>query len=123
MLAERQVVAMQRRTAVRYRCAVGTVGQLAVAGSPECRDVVVCNLSDTGIGLSLKEPLEKGIQVSIRLRGPAAGGVVVLPSRVIHVTPESDGTWRAGCAFDGRLMPETLLALIEDSPKRFNNPS
>jgi hypothetical protein len=114
MLAERQVVAMQRRTAVRYRCAVGTLGQLSIPGSRESRDIVVCNLSETGIGLSLDQPLEKGTHVVIRMRGPAASSVVTLPSRVMHVSPESDGTWRAGCAFAERLMPETLLALLAE---------
>jgi len=112
-LVERQVVAMQRRTAVRYRCAVGTVGQLSITGNQENRDVIVCNLSETGIGFHLNQPLEKGAHVAIRLRGPALGGVVVvLPSRVVYVASEDDGTWRAGCAFEGRLMPETLLALL-----------
>lgn len=113
-LAERQVVAMQRRTAVRYRCAVGTLGQLSVGGSAENRDVVVFNLSETGIGLSLEQPLEIGSQVVIRMRGPVAGNVVTMPSRVIHVTSDGDGSWRAGCAFEQRLLPETLLALLAE---------
>ena len=113
-LAERQVVAMQRRTAVRYRCAVGTLGQLSAAGSRESRDIVVSNLSETGIGLSLDQPLEKGAHVVIRMRGPASGRVITLPSRVIHVSPEGEGSWRAGCAFEERLLPETLLALLAE---------
>jgi hypothetical protein len=113
-LAERQVVAMQRRTAVRYRCAVGTLGHLSIAGSAENRDIVVCNLSETGIGLSLDQPLETGAHVVIRMRGPAASHVVTLPSRVIHVSPDGEGSWRAGCAFEERLMPEMLLALLAE---------
>jgi hypothetical protein len=116
MLAERQVVAMQRRTAVRYRCAVGTQGQLSVAGHSESRDVFVSNLSEKGIGLTLNQPLETGARVVIRMRGPAPSNVVTLPSRVIHVSPDGEGSWRAGCAFEERLMPETLLALLAEPP-------
>jgi hypothetical protein len=111
-LAERQVQAMQRRTAVRYRCAVGTVGRLSLADRSESMDVVIMNLSETGIGLTLDRPLEKGAQVTIMLRGPAPDNAVVLPSRVMHATADSDGTWRVGCMFGGRLMPETLLELL-----------
>jgi PilZ domain len=113
-LAERQVVAMQRRTAVRYRCAVGTLGQLSIPGSSKNRDIVVCNLSETGIGLSLEQPLDVGTHVVIRMRGPASDNVISLPSRVVQVSPDGADSWRAGCAFEARLMPETLLALLAE---------
>jgi PilZ domain len=110
---ERQVVAMQRRTAVRYRCAVGTPGRLSFPDGRESRDIWVYNLSETGIGLNLAAPpLQANTPVIIRLRGPAQGSTVDVAARVVHVTPEADGTWRIGCAFEERLTEEALKSLL-----------
>jgi hypothetical protein len=112
VFAERQVLAMQRRTAVRYRCAVGTPGSVALPDGREERNVWVYNLSETGIGLTMTSALEPGTPVVIRLRGPAPGASVALPSRVVHATPEPDGTWLVGCAFTERLTEAALIKLL-----------
>src|SRR5262245_28745944 len=76
---ERQVLAMQRRTAVRYRCAVGTAGRLVFADGRDSREVWVCNLSESGIGLNLPgDPLEPGTPVTVRLHGRTPDSAVTL---------------------------------------------
>jgi hypothetical protein len=110
---ERQVVAMQRRTAVRYRCAVGTVGRLSLPDNHDQREVWVYNLSETGIGLTMADgTLASGTSVTIRLRGPTPESAVALTARVVHATAQADGTWRIGCAFTARLTDEVVKALL-----------
>jgi hypothetical protein len=106
-----QLVGMQRRTAVRYRCALATVGRLELADGG-ILETWILNLSETGIGLNLPHPLEAGTPVVIHLRGPAAGATVALAARVVHATPEPDASFRIGCAFVERLKPDALAALL-----------
>jgi hypothetical protein len=111
-LLERQVVGLGRRSAVRFRCALGTAGWLSLAGERDRREVCVANLSQTGIGLTTERALAPGTPVTIRLRGPNPGTAVVLPARVVHATPEADATWLIGCAFGRRLTDEAFDALL-----------
>jgi hypothetical protein len=110
-LRQEQVVGLQRRTAVRYRCALATSGWLSLP-SGDTLETWIVNLSAAGIGLSLPHPLELGMALVVHLRGPALGAGLALPARVIHATPEDEGSWRVGCAFDRRLNAETLTALL-----------
>jgi hypothetical protein len=104
---------MQRRTAVRYRCAVGTAGRLAFPDGRDSREVWVCNLSESGIGLNLPgEPLEPGTLVTVRLHGRTPESAVTLAAHVVHNTAEADGTWRVGCMFSERLSAQALTALL-----------
>ncbi len=106
-----KILAMQRRTAVRYRCALATPGWLSLADGSTL-EAWIHNLSETGIGLNVARPLEPGTPLVVRMRGPAREGLVALPGRVVHSTAEADGSWRIGCAFDQRLRPEALAALL-----------
>jgi hypothetical protein len=106
-----KILGMQRRTAVRYRCALGTIGRLALPDG-SALETWIHNLSETGIGLITSHPLEAGLALVIHLRGPAPGGEVALSARVAHATAEADGTWRVGCAFKRRLKAEALATLL-----------
>jgi hypothetical protein len=106
-----KILAMQRRTAVRYRCALATPGWLTLPDGG-ILETWIHNLSETGIGLNAGQPLEPGTALVIRLRGPAPDSEVALGARVVHTTPEADGSWRVGCAFTHRLKPEGLAALL-----------
>jgi hypothetical protein len=106
-----KIEAMQRRTAVRYRCALATAGRLSLPGG-DTLETWILNLSETGIGLNLARPLEPDTPLVVHLRGPTPGAEVELPARVVHTTPEPDNTWRVGCVFDRRLKAEALAALL-----------
>ena len=106
-----QVVGMQRRTAVRFRCALATAGRLSFAAG-ETVDTWILNLSEGGIGLNLSRSLELGTPLVVHMRGPAEGAEVALPARVVHSTQEADGSWRVGCQFEHRLKPDALAALL-----------
>ena len=71
----------------------------------------VRNLSETGIGLTISEPLAVGDTMVVRLRG-AQNRLLTVPARVTYATPKDDGTWSIGCGFDRRLDPETLRSLV-----------
>jgi hypothetical protein len=75
---------MQRRTAVRYRCALATPGWLSFADGGTL-EAWIHNLSEAGIGLNLPRPLEPGVALAVRMRGPAREGEVALPARALAV--------------------------------------
>ena len=71
----------------------------------------VRNLSETGIGLTIAEPLEVGDTLVVRLRG-AQSRLLTVPARVTYATAKDDGTWSVGCGFDRRLDPQVLRSLV-----------
>jgi hypothetical protein len=102
---------LKKRLAQRYRCPLATLGRLSFAdGTAE--EAWAHNISESGIGLNLTHPLEAGTNVLVRLRGSSRNGAVALPARVVHATQELDGSWRVGCAFESKLQPEVLDALL-----------
>jgi hypothetical protein len=111
-LLERQVVGLRRRSAVRFRCALGTLGWLSLSDSRDRREVWVANLSEAGIGLVTGQALPPGTPLVIRLRGPNPETAVALSARVSHAAPEADDTWRIGCTFAARLTDEALDRLL-----------
>lgn len=104
---------IRRRAAERYRCGLATAGKLYFPASSTTQNAWVYNLSVSGIGLNLPEPLEAGCDVVIQLRMTGKIEVIRLPARVVHSTPEVDQTWRVGCEFVEPLAVETLDALLE----------
>jgi PilZ domain len=102
---------VRRRTAERYRCALATAGTLFFPASGETLTAWLNNLSVAGIGMNLPRCLDAGqaliIQVRIENSPP-----VRLAARVVHSTPEVDGTWRVGCAFDEPLSDDLLESLL-----------
>lgn len=104
---------IRRRAAERYRCGLATAGKLFFPANGATQHAWIYNLSVTGIGLNLPEPLESGRDVVIQLRMAGKLEVLKLPARVIHSTAEVDQTWRVGCEFAAPLDAEVLDALLE----------
>jgi hypothetical protein len=102
----------ERRATKRYPCGPTPSVLLHLRESSAIVEAGACNLSEGGIGLNVPFPLEVGIIVMLQLRGQQVVGPVLLLARVIHAAPQSEGTWRVGCAFERRLDPETLEALL-----------
>lgn len=111
-LLKRQLVGLRRRTSVRYRCALATLGQIYFPQTGQRTETWIANLSEGGIGLNLNCPLEGGTSIVIYLKGPNQSGTVTLLARVIHATKETDGSWRVGCEFANKLQPEMLDDLL-----------
>jgi hypothetical protein len=100
------------RTGVRYRCALATLGQLLLPDRGESQNAWVCNLSKKGIGLNLAESLDPDTSLVIKLKSPVNDKTIKIPARVIHATPEADGSWRIGCELLEPLTPEMLDELL-----------
>lgn len=100
------------RSGVRYRCALATLGQLVFPDSGESHSAWICNLSRRGIGLNLSQALEPDTTLVIKLKSPVNSKAVKVSAKVVHATPEADGTWRIGCELLEPLTPEMLDELL-----------
>jgi hypothetical protein len=69
------------------------------------------NVSATGLGLVLREPPEPGTLLRLRFWGQARAKVRRRHACVMHVTPQPEGSFVVGCAFDLRLSLDELKAL------------
>jgi hypothetical protein len=110
-LLKRHFTGVKQRVAQRYRCPLATLGRLAFADG-RTEEAWAHNLSETGIGLNMGHALEPGTVLIIRLKGSAQSQALALAAVVIHSTRELDGSWRVGCAFDRKLTPEEMDALL-----------
>jgi hypothetical protein len=81
------------------------------AGSPPAR---VRDISTTGIGLLLEQPLKPGAVLILRLQVSDGRLSRPLPARVMHSTPQPDGGWLVGCQFVRPLGSQQLRALLEE---------
>ncbi len=105
-LLRTKVVRDGARGSPRYRCALATLGRLLVQGTGKAENAWIHDLSKIGVGLNLSRALDAGTALVIRLKGETA--VLEIPASVIHSTPQSDGTWRIGCAFARKLTADEL---------------
>ena len=106
------------RRSRRYRCPLATVGKVRLSDKQETnqacnKDVdllnaCVLNVSKTGVGLSMSEPLEVGAEIELLLRLQGGKSRTSFAVRVIHATQEADRTWRIGCVFESPLTTELL---------------
>jgi hypothetical protein len=104
------LVAVRKRGAKRHRCPLAAPVEVGLPDGTH-EDGWAHDLSETGIGLELGRPLERGTLVLLRLHAAGPDGLVQLAGRVAHAT-EAAGGWRVGCAFDRPLTPEQLAALL-----------
>src|SRR5947209_5985892 len=69
-------------------------------------------LSRTGIGLDLAEPLEVDSAAVVRIHARQPCGTLLLAMRIKHATAQVNGTWRVGCAFEEPLDLDMMDALL-----------
>jgi hypothetical protein len=110
-LLKRDLIKVKRRSRVRYRCNLATLGKVLFPGG-EALEAWIHNLSEEGIGLNLSRPLDKGTPLTIRLGGLTDKVTLRLPAEVVHATQELDGSWRVGCQFAAKLPAEALDAML-----------
>jgi hypothetical protein len=86
------------------------------------------DVSAGGIGLILSRRFEPGTSLLLDL--PHAGGTRrLLPVQILHMTPEGDGRWAAGCSFtyplseaDLKLLQEAELQPAAEAPRHPHTP-
>ncbi|HMF14282.1 MAG TPA: PilZ domain-containing protein [Gemmataceae bacterium] len=74
--------------------------------------VQVRDVSDTGIGLVLKERLARGTSLILVFPATAGEPLHVVCARVVHSTPRSEGGFVTGCALQSALTAEVLNSLV-----------
>jgi hypothetical protein len=75
----------------------------------------VADISTTGIALVLQQLRQKfpaGTLLTVELQNWAGDVSRTLPTRVVHMTPNPEGGWLLGCAFEKPLTEEDLKALL-----------
>jgi hypothetical protein len=82
-----------RRAAVRIRCDGRSARRLFVIESYRTVPAEVANISLTGIGLVLPEPLSTGTYVFVELDGQVTAELF---AKAVHATPRGEG-WLVGC--------------------------
>jgi hypothetical protein len=101
-----------QRTWVRFPCAVQASYQ-AVAGEDTApRSAQVVNVSASGVGLLVGEPVENGTLLSVELRAAHGEFTHTMLACVVHVTARAAAEWDLGCNFIRSLSEEDFKALL-----------
>jgi hypothetical protein len=105
-----QVLADDRRTAIRYLCNLETTCQPIAGAAAQSWPARAVDISGNGIALVLDRRFERGAILSIRLESEDRDTTRNLLLRVVYAKAESEGAWRLGCAFASELGQEELRA-------------
>jgi hypothetical protein len=103
---------IRRRAEPRYQCGPATPGRVADRRGDNPRRVWVLNLSASGAGLLVNQPLEGDAHVVLHLRSAAKDRLYELPLRIVHSTRQVNGDWLVGCEFADKLSADDLDALL-----------
>ena len=107
----------EERASGGFRPPKGKVGVTCRRGVLDMgRDLAVSllGLSEAGVRLVVKEPLEPGREVSVGLAGPAHCRPVTRLGKVAWSAPSADGTHHAEVAFRERLPYRDVLELSRE---------
>jgi hypothetical protein len=88
----------ERRSVMRTACESRLTVRLHIPCQGGEVETSVHDLSERGIGLDARKPLDIGTTVLLDL-----GGVVSMPARVVHATGVAEGAWQVGCLFEHRV--------------------
>jgi hypothetical protein len=108
-------LAADRRGAERYSCALQPFWHIAGEEGADSLPAGVRNVSATGIGLLLDEPLKAGTVLVLSLQGSSRRLSRPLPVRVMHATAQPEGGWLVGCQFVRRLSGQDMAALLNEA--------
>ena len=100
------------RATVRYRCAPATGGRIHASDDQEFQRAWFLDVSLTGFGLLLTQPVPVGIPVAIYLRGHETLAMYEFDARVVHCTAQHPAEWVVGCELAHPLTPEILEDLL-----------
>ena len=104
--------AADQRTWVRYPCNLEAVYQPVGADEAKPRPAEVLNVSASGVGLLLREPVEAGTLLQLDLVGRQGTVTRSILACVVHSTRQSDGALAVGCNFIRELAEEELRSLL-----------
>jgi hypothetical protein len=104
---------VERRTVPRHSCMLHITchqidGPLLEPWTASVRDI-----SEVGISFVHPRPIEQGAFLVVEVPFPNENHPRSLGASVIHSTPREEGGYAVGCAFDQRLAPIDLMALLD----------
>jgi len=103
---------IKRREETRYHCGPATPGRVKKEPENQAQRAWILNLSATGIGLLLDDPVEAGAHLLIHLKSATTGAFFDLPAQVVHTTQQANGEWLIGCELAKKLGQDDLDALL-----------
>ena len=101
-----------QRTWVRFACAIKASYQAIAGADTSPRPAKVVNVSASGVGLVVGEPVENGTLLSVELQAADGTCTRTMLSCVVHVRAHAEGEWALGCNFIRSLSEEDLKALL-----------
>lgn len=101
-----------RRASVRFRCERLPVSRAFISNSFTTLNARIVDMSTSGVGLLLDQPLEAGTRLNIELSGTLAS-LFELVAEVKNVAALPDGTWRCGCALLWTLTEDEVRLLLQ----------
>jgi c-di-GMP-binding flagellar brake protein YcgR len=104
--------AADQRVWMRFPCNVrATYQHVSTLGAP-IAEARVLNISATGVGLLVDEPLEAGTLLSVDLKPDSGAEPRTMLACVVHVTAQANGQFALGCNFIRELSEEDLQVLV-----------
>ena len=100
-----------KRTWVRFECEVGATYQFARSPEGGPRQAKVINISSTGLGMLVNEPVDVGVLLNVASTGDANNP----PFRILATVVRSDelqGRWVIGCTFIRELEEGELQSVL-----------
>jgi c-di-GMP-binding flagellar brake protein YcgR len=101
-----------QRTWVRYDIAVTASYQRIGDADGETYTAQVLNLSASGVGLLLNDPIEPGCLINLTLHGKHGAPVRTILACIVHSTLRAGGELAVGCNFIRELGEDELQALL-----------
>jgi hypothetical protein len=103
---------LERRAVERYPCRRSPFVRVLARPSFQMYRAFLQDVSPEGLGLVLDRSFDVGTLLAIQLRTLHAGVSGILTARVIHATPQPDGSWLLGCRLNRRLTEEEIFHLL-----------
>jgi hypothetical protein len=100
-----------QRARARLMCQARASFQVVGADSQQ-GGAAVSDVSATGIGLIVPQPVEVGTLLSLELQKTGGRPALTMLASVVRVRPHPDGGCALGCNFIGELAEEDLRALV-----------
>jgi hypothetical protein len=105
----------ERREVERFPPEPSSICRVVSDTQDEAARATVRDLSTTGIGLLVRQPIKPGSVLILSLEVRECRLPRPLPVRVMHAAPADEGNWLVGCQFVRRLS-EPELQILQGQP-------
>jgi hypothetical protein len=103
--------AEDQRSWLRFACHTQASYQLASVEGPDQLPARVVNISPSGVRLVVKNQVEAGALLNVRLQSPGGESKLSMLACVVHIAALADDEWALGCNFLRELSPKEFQDL------------